>query len=127
MDENSVTALLFVAIAALLAIVFGVTDLCSEAKFRGWEEGYRESERYRRYTVDVLNNCIEEREHALAMYRDIATTFCDNTSDCMHCPYECDKNSSRCVLRQLNDKVDRFGIDEVHVDKKHDGVITEGR
>lgn len=50
------------------------------------------------------------------MYRDIATTLCDNTSDCMYCPYDRDKNDKKCALWELDEAVKRMGIDEVHVD-----------
>lgn len=97
------------------------TLLWSEAKSRGWEDGCRANELYHRHTVDVLKGRIEAREYALSMYRDISTTLCDNISDCMYCPYECDKNNHRCALWDLNKQVERFGIKEVHVDTRHDG------
>lgn len=120
MDENLAVGLLFAAIMVLLAICV-VVHLCSEAKFRGWEEGRQENECYHRRTTDILRGRIEAREHALAMYRDIATTFCDNTSDCVYCPYERDKNDSKCVLWELDDAVINLDIAKVHVRTKHDG------
>lgn len=71
--------------------------------------------------IDAIETRIESRERALAMYRDIATTLCDNESDCMYCPYERDKNDSKCALWRLNENVERFDIEEVHVGTKHDG------
>jgi len=121
MDENIAKWLLFVAIIVLVAIISGVLFLLSEAKFRGWEEGRQENERYHRLEIDAIRGRIEARERALAMYRDISTMLCDNTTDCVYCPYECDKNDHRCALWELNEKVERFGIKEVHVDTKHDG------
>lgn len=121
MDENLAMGLFFTAIMVLLAIIFGAMILWSEAKLRGWEEGFHENERYHRHTVAVIKARIEAREYALAMYRDISTTLCDNTSDCMYCPYERDKQSNKCALWELNETVKRMGIDEVHVGTKHDG------
>ena len=120
MDEKLAMVLLFIAIMVLLAIVFLVMLICSEANFRGWEEGRQENEHYHRLTVDIMKGRIEARECALAMYRDISTTLCDNMSDCMYCPYERDKDDSRCALWELNEAVKRMDIDEVHVDTKHD-------
>lgn len=122
MDENIAKWLPFVAIIVLVAIISGVLFLLSEAKFRGWEEGRQENERYHRHTVDVLSGRIKSRECALAMYRDISTTLCDDIPDCTYCPYERDKQSHRCALWDLNENVGRFGIKEVHVGTKHDGV-----
>jgi len=39
----------------------------------------------------------------------------------VYCPYERDKNDHKCVLWELNEKVERLDIKEVHVDTKHDG------
>ena len=121
MDENIAKWLLFVAIIVLVAIISGVLFLLSAAKFRGWEEGLQDNERYHRHAVDAMRGRIKSRECALAMYRDISTTLCDNISDCMYCPYECDKNDHKCALWELNEAVKRMDIDEVHVDTKHDG------
>ena len=121
MDENLATMMLFAAIMVLLAITFGAEILWSEAKIRGWSEGFQENEHYHRLALDAIKARIEAREYALAMYRDISTTLCDNVSDCVYCPYERDKNDHKCVLWELNEKVERLDIKEVHVDTKHDG------
>ena len=121
MDENFAAGLLFAAIMVSLAIAYVAMILWSEAKSRGWEEGRRENELYHRHTTAILRGRIEAREYALAIYRDISTTLCDNVTDCMYCPYERDKNDHRCVLWELNEKVERFDIKEVHVGTKHDG------
>jgi len=127
MDKNLAMMLLFAAIMVLLAITFGAEILWSEAKIRGWAEGFRENEHYHRLALDAIKARIDAREHALAMYRDIATTLCDNVADCMYCPYERDKNNHKCVLWELNEKVEHFGIEEVHVDTKYDGDDRDGR
>ena len=120
MDKNFVMWLFFVAIIVLVVIISVVLFLLSAAKFRGWEEGLQDNERYHRHAVDAMRGRIKSRECALAMYRDISTTLCNNMSDCTYCPYECDKNDSKCALWELNRQVDSFSIGEVHVDTKYD-------
>jgi len=121
MDEKFTIWMLWAVIMVLLAIPVSVMLLWSKAKFRGWEEGLQDNELYHRHTTDILMCRIKAREHALAMYRDISTALCDNISDCMYCPYERDKNDHKCVLWELNERVNSLGIKEVHVDTKHDG------
>lgn len=118
---NESYAMVLAAIMAWMAVLLGAMFLWSKAKSRGWEEGRRNNERYYRLAIDSMKARIEAREYALAMYRDISTTLCDNVTDCMYCPYERDKNDHRCVLWELNEKVERLDIKEVHVDTKHDG------
>ena len=118
---NESYAMVLAAITAWTAVLLGAMLLWSKAKSRGLEEGRLNNERYYRLAIDALKARVEAREYALAMYRDISTTLCDNVTDCMYCPYECDKNDHMCVLWELNEKVERFDIKEVHVDTKHDG------
>lgn len=120
-NENFATWMLFAAIVALSAIIFGAALLWSEAKSRGWEEGRRANELYHRHTVNVLKGRIEAREYALAMSMDMLATLCGNISDCKYCPYECDDYSRKCALWELSEQVDSFGIKKVHVDTRHDG------
>ena len=121
MDENLAMVLLIVAIIVSVTLIFGAMILWSEAKIRGWEDGFHENERYHRMAIDAIEARIKTREHALALYRDISATLCDNVSDCMYCPYERDRNDHRCALWELNEAVKRMDIDDVHVDTKHDG------
>lgn len=119
MDKNFGALSLMGAGIVLLFMLFAW--MSRWASFSDWEEGYRENEHYHRMAIDVIKARIKAREYALAMYRDISTTLCDNISDCMYCPYERDKNDRKCALWELNEAVKRMDIEEVHVDTKHDG------
>lgn len=118
-DITPESATVCLIVASLMA--YGIIMALAHAQDRGYDEAFERNERYYKMVLDLLRTRIKAREHALAMYRDISTTLCDNTSDCMYCPYERDKNDSRCALWELNEVVKRMGIDEVHVDTKHDG------
>ena len=120
MDKILMMVVLFVAIVGSLALIFGFLLLRSDANLRGWEEGRRENEHYHRLVIDAMRGRIKARERALAMYRDIATTLCNDRYDCMYCPYRCDKNDHKCALWELNEIVKKMDVDKVHVDTKYD-------
>jgi len=115
--KESVTVCLIV----LSLLAYGLIMAFARAHDRGYDEALGMNESYHKMVLDLLRTRIEAREYALAMYRDISTTLCDNTSDCMYCPYEREKNDRKCALWELNEVVERMDIDKVHVDTKHDG------
>ena len=117
-DVTPESATVCLIVASLLA--YGLIMAFARAHDRGYDEALGMNESYHKMVLGLLRIRIEAREHALAMYRDISTTLCDNTSDCMYCPYERDKNDRKCVLWELNEVVERMDIDEVHVNTKHD-------
>jgi len=114
--NSDILAWVFIFIA-LLIVMYGIWVI---AYNNGRMAGMDMNLTYYRKILTWMTTAIKVRNYIIVKYRDISSTMCDYTDDCVYCPYMGDTQKEPCELWKLNKEVDKLKIPELHAKTRYE-------